>query len=539
MKRCALLILTALLAAACSSRDSLPRTGVTVHRSFTAVGEDSHTRTGIDFSGNLLWNEEDSITVFATDGMGSVFSDVTVSQNGKVARFEGDIPLSSAYVALYPASARARLSNDTLYAWIPVEQKAVTNSFDPAAGLSVAQTLSEDLYFRNVGALLCVVIRNEGIRSVTLSAEGESGACLAGGCAIPLGGEIPVAELEAGHNTVTLTGDFEFDEAYYFSVFPGTYHNLEVIFTDVSGRTATFTNRETLTISRSEMADVIDLTIAATDWKGGSSQPSADYGWPELPAQRDLDRNGVDDLNPDYYYSHTFRADAQSIRNFSSCYSRGMLHPVWVAAPMHSCYKGSSGRNDSYRNDPQIPFDQSPKFTGFTRGHMIGSSDRTVSVATNKQVFFYSNIGAQLQTGFNTGGGAWNNLEEKVDTYWCSDTLYQVVGCIFQTFTDRYGHTEYAARGTNSVGSFQIPTAWYKALLRTKSGQSGKKVADCSADELQCVAFILGHYGNAKHKPSTQDMYSIAELEALTGLNFFVNVPNAPKSSYDKADWGL
>lgn len=267
--------------------------------------------------------------------------------------------------------------------------------------------------------------------------------------------------------------------------------------------------------------------------------PSADYGWPELPAQRDADRNGIDDANPDYYYSHTFRADAQQVRNFSSCYSRGMLHPVWVAAPMHSCYKGSSGRNDSYQNDPQIPFDQSPKFSGYTRGHMIGSSDRTVSVPTNKQVFFYSNIGAQLQAGFNTGGGAWNNLEEKVDTYWCSDTLYQVVGCIFADFTDRYGVRTSACTTTNAVGTCQVPTAWYKVLLRTKAGNSGKRVADCTADELQCVAFILGHYTNVKHKPSVQDMYSVTELEALTGLNYFVNVPNAPKSSYNKTDWGF
>ena len=267
--------------------------------------------------------------------------------------------------------------------------------------------------------------------------------------------------------------------------------------------------------------------------------PTADYGWPELPEQQDADRDGVDDVIADYYYSHTFRADAASIRNFSSCYSRGMLHPVWVAAPMHSCYKGSSGRNDSYCDDPQIPFQQSPKFSGYTRGHMIGSSDRTVSVATNKQVFFYSNIGAQLQDGFNTGGGAWNNLEDKVDTYVCSDTLYQVVGCIFRDFTDRYGRTVKASTTTNAVGTCQVPTAWYKVLLRTKAGNSGKRVADCTADELQCVAFILAHYSNKSHKPSTSDMYSVTELEVLTGLNYFVNVPAAPKGSYTPSDWNL
>ncbi len=270
------------------------------------------------------------------------------------------------------------------------------------------------------------------------------------------------------------------------------------------------------------------------------SAGSGGRGWFELPAQKDVDHNGIDDDNPDYYYSWTMRADAPSIRNFSACYSKSMRHPVWVAAPMHVSYKGSSGRNDSYRNDPAINCEQSAKFTGYTRGHMLGSSDRTVSVATNKQVFYYSNIGAQLQSGFNTGGGAWNNLEEMVDGQWCADTLYQVIGCIFEIFTDRYGNTVTKKTGTNGDGkSFQVPTAWYKVLLRTKNGNTGKRVDECTSEELKCVGVILTHRSNHQHEPSAQDLYRVSDIEALTGLEFFVHVPNAPKDSYKASDWGL
>ncbi len=267
----------------------------------------------------------------------------------------------------------------------------------------------------------------------------------------------------------------------------------------------------------------------------------ADYGWFELPAQTDLDHNGIDDNNSDYYYSHTFRPDVTSrrVRNFSACYSKSKIHPVWVAAPMHQCYKGSSGRSNSYGNDPNIKCTQNGKFDGYTRGHLLGSSDRTISSATNKQVFYYSNIGAQLQDGFNTGGGVWNNLEDKVDSYWCADTLYQVIGCIFQDFTDKYGSTVKAKKGSGNAGSFQVPTAYYKVLLRTKKGNSGKRVDQCSASELQCVAFIISHKGNKGRKPSKQDLYTVEEVEKLTGLTFFVNVPNAPKNTFNASDWGL
>ncbi|MBO4742740.1 MAG: DNA/RNA non-specific endonuclease, partial [Bacteroidales bacterium] len=81
--------------------------------------------------------------------------------------------------------------------------------------------------------------------------------------------------------------------------------------------------------------------------------------------------------------------------------------------------------------------------------------------------------------------------------------------------------------------------AWYKALLRTKGGSTGKRVDQCSADELKCAAFILPHTNWKEHNPDKNDLYTIEELEALTGLTFFVNVPNAPKSTVTASDWGL
>lgn len=271
--------------------------------------------------------------------------------------------------------------------------------------------------------------------------------------------------------------------------------------------------------------------------RSSASGSSYKYGWFELPVQTDEDNNGIDDENPDYYYSHTFRADAQSIRNFSCCYSKGKIHPIWVAAPMHSSYLGNSGRNNSYRDDPNIKCPQASKFEGYTRGHMVGSSDRTVSVATNKQAFYHSNIGAQMSSGFNTGGGAWNNLESVVDGLLCPDTLYQVIGVVFQTWTDNYGHTTSAKTGTSSDGTFQVPTGWYKVLLRTKKGNTGKRVDECSRSELQCVAFMLGHYSNKGHQPSEKDMFTVSEIEEMTGLTFFPNVPNAPKDEFNASDW--
>ncbi len=98
---------------------------------------------------------------------------------------------------------------------------------------------------------------------------------------------------------------------------------------------------------------------------------------------------------------------------------------------------------------------------------------------------------------FNTGGGAWNNLEDHIDGLVCADTLYEVVGCYFDSYTDAYGSTSSPRRiefgGRSDVSK---PTMFYYALLRTKRGNTKKSVSECSADELQCVAFVnQPHHG--------------------------------------------
>lgn len=287
-------------------------------------------------------------------------------------------------------------------------------------------------------------------------------------------------------------------------------------------------------------ADELSFTLTS----GVTPDPSATYqphvGWAELPA---------DNANDDYHYAFHLcagkeRAAAGNImRNYAVCYSAKYHCPVWVAAPMHSCYTGDSGRSGSYSQDPDIPssIQQYNKTYGggCNKGHMLGSSDRTVSSATNRQVFYYSNIAPQYSSTFNTGGGAWNNLEEMVDGLWCTDTLYQVIGCYFDKYTDAYGITATPKTADCGGQDTGIPTMFYKVLLRTKSGRSGKSVRTCSASELQCVAFVMRHTMPKGHEPEARDLMSVADLEKITGFTYFTNVPNAPKNTFSASEWGL
>lgn len=275
--------------------------------------------------------------------------------------------------------------------------------------------------------------------------------------------------------------------------------------------------------------------------------------WFELPLM-DFTRNGSYLVNKDdatEYFAYHWCAGSEknpygkTARNYTVCYSSRYKCPVWVAAPRHKMYVGASGRSDAYKKDPSIPSDiqYNSKDTGggCNKGHMLGSAERTSSTATNQQVFFYSNIAPQLSTGFNTGGGGWNILEDWVDSKVCADTLYEVVGCYFDKFTDGYGNTvspktiEFGGRSDVSM-----PTMFYYVLLRTRKGSSGKAVDKCTADELQCVALVRSHTNALKgQKVTAKEMMSVSDLEKITGVTYFPHVPDAPKSSFKASDWGL
>lgn len=266
-------------------------------------------------------------------------------------------------------------------------------------------------------------------------------------------------------------------------------------------------------------------TGGSGDNTGGGNNGATKYaGWAELP---------VEEENSDYYYAYHMRPDNGSQRNFSVCYSEEMGCPVWVACPIHSCYIGSASRS-SYSPDPVIPASvQVAPDAGTTnqgnwmnRGHMLASNMRTVSSATNKQVFYYTNIAPQNGNNFNTGGGWWNDMEDiEKSGFMCADTLYTVNGCHW----------------TNKNETFNgqvVPTHFYKVFLRTKKGNTRKSVMECSASELQCVAFYVPHT-IGKVTPSRSHMISVSELEEITGHTFFSNVPNAPKDTFNASDWGM
>ena len=279
---------------------------------------------------------------------------------------------------------------------------------------------------------------------------------------------------------------------------------------------------------------------------------SGKYGWYELPVISYAQSGSylVDSNDSDLYYAHHICAGGEKgpggkkARNYTVCFSAEHHCPVWVAAPRHTMYQSGASRTDAYAKDPSIPSDiqYNSKSTGggCNKGHMLGSAERLSSTATNKQVFYYSNIAPQYSSTFNTGGGGWNTLEDWVDGQVCSDTLYVVIGAYFDKYTDPQGFTGNPAKisfgGRTDVSR---PTMFYYVLMRTKKGNSGKALSQCPTSEIKCAAFVRSHEIAKGTKVSSKEMMSVSDLEKITGFTYFPNVPQAPKTSFAPSDWGL
>ena len=55
---------------------------------------------------------------------------------------------------------------------------------------------------------------------------------------------------------------------------------------------------------------------------------------------------------------------------------------------------------------------------------------------------------------------------------------------------------------------------------------------------MKCVAFVRSHV-NVRQAVTSRELMSVADLEKITGVTYFPNVPNAPKKTFKASDWGL
>ena len=230
--------------------------------------------------------------------------------------------------------------------------------------------------------------------------------------------------------------------------------------------------------------------------------------WLELPAMD----------NPDLgYYSHSFKMDGKTYRNYSFGWSQKDRVAIWVAYPLCKLYTNGSSSGGDWEPNPLFSASYQPNFAksfgftqGYERGHQIANADRKCCTEANQQTYYFTNATLQHKD-FN--GPVWGVLEGNMRSAANSaDTLYVVTGCVVPAspkyISDSYGH------------KVPVPSGYFKAAVRYHKAST--------QSVWMGAAFYLDHDASkySSKQITSKEAMSIAELEKKVGIDFFVNLPD-------------
>ena len=261
--------------------------------------------------------------------------------------------------------------------------------------------------------------------------------------------------------------------------------------------------------------------------------------WAELPVCKEENN---------YIYNTHFGAMGlrNDARNYTYCFDPSVRASLWVAYPLHKCYTQGEGNRDnsSFGYDPKVDDELQANlgrsYNGwYDRGHQLPAADRKCSQQMMDQTFYATNMTPQ-QANFNQN--KWGVLEGRVRNMVCSDTLFVVTGAYFGGEHDLSIDSKTTDKSGNNCPT---PTHYYKALLRTKKGNTGKRIDEISdANAVRAIAFWFTHKNTGDDTSITSaDCITVEELEKRTGFTFFPMLDDAieaeVKSTKIPSEWGI
>lgn len=179
--------------------------------------------------------------------------------------------------------------------------------------------------------------------------------------------------------------------------------------------------------------------------------------------------------------------------------------PDWVAWELlrNEC-DGDITRSNRFHSDYSVPgCPESSDYTrsGYDRGHMCPAADQKWSSQAMSDCFFMTNMAPQKH---ELNNGAWKTLEEKERLWALRDSALVIVAgpVFFSQHPKRIGEARVA-----------VPDAFFKVILSPYTVPP------------RAIGFV---YDNARCPGNMKDYAtSVDKVEALTGLDFFYELPDS------------
>ncbi|WP_300441623.1 DNA/RNA non-specific endonuclease [Christiangramia sp.] len=202
-------------------------------------------------------------------------------------------------------------------------------------------------------------------------------------------------------------------------------------------------------------------------------------------------------------------------------YSRDRGTANWVSWHLDEAWLGSASRQNDFREDTTLPSgwyhvnETDYQYSGFDRGHVCPSADRTLSVDDNSNTFFMTNMMPQAPNNNRLG---WASLES-----YCRSLLNG--GYEIYIISGGYGIGGDGSAGYAEVianGNVTVPSNTWKVIMIIPDGNDDVNRVNTNTRVI------------AVDMPNSQNIFSdwrqykttVDNIEALTGYDFFDLVPD-------------
>ena len=199
--------------------------------------------------------------------------------------------------------------------------------------------------------------------------------------------------------------------------------------------------------------------------------------------------------------------------------SRGIAN--WVCWHLSPSWRGPIKRSNDFRPDPALPvgwYAARPSDytnTGFDRGHLCPSDDRTATVEDNMATFLLTNIVPQAP---RHNREVWKYLEEyERQLMDAGNDVYVIAGV---SGTGGTGQNGYAT--SIADGKLAVPATLWKILVVVPAGSD---TGFTITENTRVIAVNIPNEQTASDKPWRAYLTSVDALESLTGYDFLSNVP--------------
>ncbi|MDP1675495.1 MAG: DNA/RNA non-specific endonuclease [Bacteroidota bacterium] len=210
---------------------------------------------------------------------------------------------------------------------------------------------------------------------------------------------------------------------------------------------------------------------------------------------------------------------------FVHSYNRFYGIPNWVAWHVDSTWLGEIKRSNDFRADSTLPEqwyhvnEKSYRRSGYDRGHMCPSGDRTTTQKDNSITFLMTNMIPQAP---NNNQGPWAALE-----IYCRELVKQ--GKELYIYCGGNGEQKFI-----DSGRVLVPKLTWKTIL----------VLDAGSDDInrvtsttRTIAVVMPNDNSliSKHDDWKIFRVSVDSVESLTGYNFFSSLPKTFQSIIERS----